>query len=230
LIINMIEILAPQEARKIAAGEVIDRPAALVREFMDNALDAGGTLIEVSIEGGGIVRTEVSDNGQGMDRDDLRICCLPHATSKIRSLADLEKVKTLGFRGEALAAAAAVSRLEITTSRDGREAWKLETGPGKEISIERSRRTTGTSIRSMGLFDSIPARKRFLKREGSEGTMCRYVFNDRALVFPDRSFRFLSDGKLKTFLQPDNSYRERFGKIILENSQIHFALNVEHHF
>ena len=215
----MIHILSPEEARKIAAGEVIDRPAALVREFMDNALDASGTLIEVSIEGGGITRAEVSDDGEGMSRDDLELCCLTHATSKITSLSDLDTAETLGFRGEALSSAAAVARLEILTSRNGAEAWKLETGPGKKTAIEQGRRTRGTSVRAIGLFDALPARKRFLKREGSEAAVCRGVFDDKALVFPQRNFRFFQDGKLKAFYPADSSYCERFGKIILEKNE-----------
>jgi DNA mismatch repair protein MutL len=218
----IIQILPPEEAKKIAAGEVIDRPAALVREFMDNALDAGATLVEVSVDGGGMTRTEVTDDGEGMDRPDLELCCLTHATSKIRSVSDLDSAETLGFRGEALAAAAAVSHLEILSSRDGIEAWKLETGPGKDLSLERSRRTRGTSVRALGLFDSIPARKRFLKREGSEAAACRSIFNDKALVFPDRSFRFMQDGRLKVFLPPDSSYLARFGKITLASREEEF--------
>jgi DNA mismatch repair protein MutL len=212
----LIQILPPEEAKKIAAGEVIDRPAALVREFMDNALDAGATLVEVSVDGGGMIRTEVIDDGEGMAKEDLELCCLTHATSKIRSVSDLDSADTLGFRGEALAAAAAVSHLEILSS-NGLEAWKLEASPGKEISLERSRRTRGTSVRALGLFDSIPARKRFLKREGSEAAACRNVFNEKALAFPDRSFRFMQDGRLKAFLPSESSYIGRFGKIALDS-------------
>ena len=214
-----IQILPPEEAKKIAAGEVIDRPSALVREFMDNALDASAASIEVSVEGGGIVRTEVSDDGRGMSREDLELCTLTHATSKIRSLSDLETAETLGFRGEALAAAAAVSRLEITSSLNGSEAWKLETGPGKKISLEKYARTRGTSVRSLGLFDTIPARKRFLKREGSEAAACRSVFNDKALVFPEKTFRLFRDGELAAYLEPDSAFKERFGKIILHKGE-----------
>jgi len=101
----MIRVLPPEEARRIAAGEVIDRPAALIREFLDNAIDAGAAHIDVSIEEGGSKKAEVADDGAGMDREDLQICWLAHATSKIRSLDDLNTAETLGFRGEALAAA-----------------------------------------------------------------------------------------------------------------------------
>jgi DNA mismatch repair protein MutL len=212
-----IQVLPPAEARKIAAGEVVDRPAALVREFMDNAIDANASCIEVSIEAGGIAKTEVSDDGEGMGREDLELCWLTHATSKIRSLEDLKAAETLGFRGEALAAAAAVARLEIVSSRDGREAWKLDAGPGESrpSRVEQARRSKGTSVRALGLFDSIPARKRFLKREGSEAASCRQIFNDKALAFPGLSFRFIQDRSLKTFLPPVSSYKERFLQIVL---------------
>ncbi|MDR2098380.1 MAG: DNA mismatch repair endonuclease MutL [Spirochaetaceae bacterium] len=215
----MIQVLPPAEARKIAAGEVIDRPASLVREFMDNAIDSGGVNIDVSVERGGISRTEVSDDGSGMSRDDLAICCLAHATSKIRSLGDLDRLSTLGFRGEALAAAAAVSELEIITSRDGREAWRLLTGPGGVCGAgpEEARRTQGSSVRARALFDTIPARKRFLKREGSEAGLCLQTFIDKVLPFPGINFRFFQDGKLRLFL-PAAPLKQRFAAAVLDNA------------
>jgi len=216
-----IQVLPPAEARRIAAGEVIDRPAALVREFLDNAIDAGGRLIEVLIEEGGISRIEVVDDGGGMGKEDLELCHLAHATSKIRCLDDLKTAVTLGFRGEALAAAAAVSRLEILSSRDGREAWKLCVGPGEKNppNLEQSRRTKGTSVRAIGLYDTIPARKRFLKRAGSEGAACRQIFNEKALAFPGIAFRFSQDESLKCFLPPVSSLKERFSQIFLEERE-----------
>jgi len=216
-----IKVLPPEEARRIAAGEVIDRPAALVREFLDNAIDADSQNIEVFIEEGGISRTEVVDDGSGMGREDLELCWFAHATSKIRSLDDLGTAVTLGFRGEALAAAAAVSRLEILSSQNEREAWKLCVGPGEKNPplLEQSRRTRGTSVRALGLYDTIPARKRFLKRPGSEAAACRQIFNEKALAFPGISFRFSQDGKLKTFLPPETSLRERFSRIFLEDRE-----------
>ncbi|MCL2069513.1 MAG: DNA mismatch repair endonuclease MutL [Treponema sp.] len=219
----MIKILPPEEARKIAAGEVIDRPAALVREFMDNAIDAGGRLIEVLVEEGGVVKTEVLDDGEGMAMEDLELCWQTHATSKIRCLDDLQSAVSLGFRGEALAAAAAVSRLEILSSRDGTEAWKLSAGPaGKAPSLERSRRARGTSVRALGLYDTLPARKRFMKRSGSEAAACRQIFNEKSLAFPAIGFRFSQDGVLKCFLPPVDSLRERFAQIFLEEREAAF--------
>jgi len=226
-------VLPPQEARRIAAGEVIDRPAALIREFIDNAIDAGATVIEVSIEGGGAKKAEVSDNGSGMDRENLEKCVLPHATSKIRSLDDLETVETLGFRGEALAAAAAVARLEIISCAGGGavcsggaaysggsgngEAWRIEAGPGEgKLHITAASRTRGTTVRALNLYESIPARKKFLKREGSEAALCHQVFMDKALAFPEITFRFNQDGKPRDFFPAANSKKERFAAVAPE--------------
>jgi DNA mismatch repair protein MutL len=226
-----IKILPPQEARRIAAGEVVDRPAALVREFLDNAIDALSLNIEVSIEEGGCKRVEVADDGEGMNREDLELCSLTHATSKIRSLDDLDFSHTLGFRGEALAAAAAVARLEITGSTDGKEAWRLETGPGdsRPPQLEQTRRTKGVTARTLNLFESIPARKRFLKREGSEAALCRQALIDKALAFPAINFRFIQDGKLKDFFTAVSAKKERFAAALLkagEESLLH-EINVK---
>jgi DNA mismatch repair protein MutL len=223
-----IRLLPPEEARKIAAGEVIDRPAALVREFLDNAIDAGGSRVEVLIEEGGGRRVEVIDDGKGMDRDDLELCWQTHATSKIRSMEDLNTAETLGFRGEALAAAMAVSRLEILTSRDGREAWRLTVGPGgrEPPRIEPARRIKGTSVRALGIFDTIPARKRFLKREGSEGGLCRQAFIDKALAFPGIGFHFTQDGNLKTLLPPVTGFKERFAALLLPPGEGSFLYEI----
>jgi DNA mismatch repair protein MutL len=221
---SRIQVLPPEEARKIAAGEVIDRPAALVREFIDNAIDAGSRLIEVHIEEGGIRRIEVIDDGAGMDREDLEICWQAHATSKIRSMQDLNAAETLGFRGEALAAAATVSHLEILSSLDGREAWRLQIGPGSGLAprIEQTRRIKGTSIRAADIFDTIPVRKRFLKRDWSEAHLCKLAFLDKALAFPRIGFKFMQDKKLKTYLPPVSGRKERFSAALLRRTEGNF--------
>ena len=213
-----IQILPPEEARRIAAGEVIDRPAALIREFMDNAIDAGAGDIEVSIEEGGGKKVEVADNGSGMDHDDLLLCALAHATSKIRCLDDLAVAETLGFRGEALAAAAAVARLEIISSINNGEAWRFTAGPGESNApyVERANRTKGSTVRALNLFDTIPARKQFLKREGSEAALCRQVFIEKALAFPEITFRFTQDGRSKIFLPAAASKKDRFAAALLD--------------
>ncbi|MDR2741373.1 MAG: DNA mismatch repair endonuclease MutL [Treponema sp.] len=219
-----IRILPPEEARKIAAGEVIDRPAALVREFVDNAIDAGSSQVELIIEEGGVRRVEVTDDGSGMGPEDLNLCWYTHATSKIRAMEDLNSAETLGFRGEALAAVAAVSRLEILSSVDGREAWLLKIGPGDMAApqLTRARRIKGTSVRSLGLFDTIPARKRFLKREGSEAGLCRQIFLEKALAFPALTFRFIQDDRLKVFLPPASSFKERYAQALLDRNEAPF--------
>jgi len=221
---NRIAILPPEEALRIAAGEVVDRPAALVREFLDNAIDAGSLNIEISIEEGGCKKVEVSDDGGGMTREDLEICSLTHATSKIKCLDDLNTAKTLGFRGEALAAACAVSRLEIVTSVDGREAWKISTCPGETRApeIEQTRRTKGTTVRALNLYETIPARKRFLKREGSEAALCRQIFIEKALAFNGINFRYAQDGKLKDFLPAVKTKKERFAAAVLQAGEEDF--------
>ncbi|MCL2809611.1 MAG: DNA mismatch repair endonuclease MutL [Treponema sp.] len=221
---NNIQVLPAQEARLIAAGEVIDRPAALVREFLDNAIDAGAVNIEVSITQGGCKKVEVSDDGTGMNREDLELCWLTHATSKIRCMNDLETSNTLGFRGEALASSFAVTRLEIITSTDGRQAFQLTTGPGENnpAKIEQTRRTKGTTVRANNLFENTPARKRFLKREGSEALLCRQIFIDKALAFNKINFRYLQDGKLKDFLPAVQTKKERFAAVLLKPGEENF--------
>jgi DNA mismatch repair protein MutL len=221
---SRIRVLPPEEAKRIAAGEVIDRPAALIREFIDNAIDSGAAVVEVSIEKGGSKKAEVIDDGGGMVREDLELCWLTHATSKIRSLDDLSAAETLGFRGEALAAAAAVAHLEIISSVDGREAWRLETGPGGDCPprLTQTRRVKGSTVRALGLYDVIPARKRFLKRESTESALCRQAFIDKALAFPEISFRFTQDGKLRDLFPAAASRKDRFAAALLAPAEAVF--------
>jgi DNA mismatch repair protein MutL len=210
-----IEILPPAEASRIAAGEVVEKPASLVREFLDNAIDAGARNIDLSIEGGGIKKVEVSDDGSGMTRADLEICCLEHATSKIRSLADLDACHTLGFRGEALAAAAACCSLEILSCAEGDCAYLLRAGLNGGT-IEKGRRGRGTTIRACGLFDALPARKKFLKREGAEAARCRETFIQKSLPFPEINFRYFVNGKLTRVLPACKTLLDRFASATLD--------------
>ncbi len=178
--------LPGEVARKIAAGEVIDRPAAVIRELLDNAIDAGANRIDVEIESGGIERIRVRDNGCGMTKDDLSLCTKTHTTSKIWREDDLLSLSTLGFRGEALSSICAVSTVEIRTARDG-AAWKLD-----EHGLSPDRLPEGTVIELRGLFANFPARRQFLKRPASEASMCRQVFIEKALAWPAISFRYTS--------------------------------------
>ena len=196
-----VRVLAEQVARKIAAGEVIDRPNSIVRELMDNAIDAGSSRLDLSLEGGGIDQIRLVDNGRGMSREDLRLCCLPHATSKIETEDDLMSIRSLGFRGEALSSIAASSRLEIISTFEG-ESHKLSIQDGRLTDPVPWRGGAGTIVDARDLFYSIPARRKFLKRPASEGTLCRKTFLEKALPFPDIHFQLSMNGKVKTVLPP----------------------------
>ena len=199
-----IRELAPEVARKIAAGEVIDRPAAVVRELLDNAIDSRASRVSLEIVGGGIDSIRVIDNGSGMTAEDLAICAKTHTTSKISVEDDLLKLSTLGFRGEALSSIQAVSRLEITTTRDGRAAWKLDSGI-----VSPARLSVGTIVQVSALFANFPARRQFLKRPAAETALCRQTFTEKALAWPGIEFRYSVDGVQKAILPPAETLRER---------------------
>ncbi|NBC29983.1 MAG: DNA mismatch repair endonuclease MutL [Spirochaetes bacterium] len=196
-----IRVLEDHVARKIAAGEVIDRPHSVVRELMDNALDAEARAIDVHVEQGGLRRITVRDDGLGMSADDLELCWQPHATSKVATADDLEAVYTLGFRGEALASIAEVSRLRISsTPADADLGHRLEVNAGERIDLCAAQSDHGTTIEVRDLFYAMPARRRFLKRPSAESAMVRNVFIEKALPFPERTFRLFTDDRMKLFL------------------------------
>ena len=199
-----VKALDAETARKIAAGEVIDRPAAVIRELLDNAIDAGASKVQVEISGGGIDRIRVTDNGCGMSREDLVICTDTHTTSKISTAEDLLSLHSLGFRGEALSSIKAVSNLEITSTRSGPAAWKLQLGK-----ILPARLNAGTVVQVENLFENFPARKQFLKRAAAETALCRTIFLDKALPHYTTEMRFITDGELRFLLPPTESLRER---------------------
>ncbi len=202
---NPVRTLNAEVARKIAAGEVIDRPNAVVRELIDNAIDSGATQITVEITGGGIEKIRVIDDGSGMTKEDLQNCARPHATSKIATEVDLMNLSTLGFRGEALASIAAVARLSITSG-----GFKMRASITEDHIIESVAVTKGTIVQSEGLFENFPARRQFLKRPATEGVMCRNTFIEKAVSRPDISFRFISDGETKLDLPAGQTLRDRF--------------------
>jgi DNA mismatch repair protein MutL len=190
---SRIKVLDAETAKRIAAGEVIDRPAAALRELLDNAIDSGATSITVEMAEGGIDSLRVVDDGSGMGREDLALSILPHATSKISTLDDLLSLSTLGFRGEALSSIAAVSRLAITSATSDGEAWRLESVPGGQIVLTPVAAQKGTAVQLSDLFASFPARKKFLKRGQAEAGVCKSVFIDKALAFPGLAFRLSSE-------------------------------------
>lgn len=202
-----VKKLNPETARKIAAGEVIDRPNAIVRELLDNAVDSGATSITVEINNGGIDKIRIVDNGSGMTKEDLKTCAHPHCTSKIEKDIDLLNLSTLGFRGEALASIAAVSRLSIISS-----GWKMRASITEDHIIEPFSETNGTIVQSEGLFENFPARRQFLKRPASEGLLCKNTFIEKSLPRTDISFRLVMDGSTILDLQKDVSLTQRFVK------------------
>ena len=200
-----IRLLQDQVARRIAAGEVIERPYSVIRELLDNAVDSAADAIRLDIDNGGLSSIRCSDNGIGMGMEDLKLCCLPHATSKITEVEDLSSLTTMGFRGEALASLAACSRLDILSRpKKASTAARLKVTGGKIISFGEDRGGEGTVVSVEDLFFSLPARKKFLKSPGSEGTLCRNAFLEKALPFPKIGFRYFSDGTMKTVLPPGN--------------------------
>ena len=202
---NPVRTLNVEVARKIAAGEVIDRPNAIVRELMDNAIDSGATKIIVEISGGGIEKIRIIDNGCGMTKEDLQNCARPHATSKISTEVDLMNLTTLGFRGEALASIAAVARLSIISG-----GFKMRASVTEDHIIEEVPQTEGTIVQSEGLFENFPARRQFLKRAGTEALMCKNTFIEKALARPDIAFKFIQDGETKLDLPENQSIKDRF--------------------
>ncbi len=202
---NPVKTLNAEVARKIAAGEVIDRPNAVVRELMDNAVDSGATEISVEIWGGGIDKIRIYDNGSGMTKEDLHNCARPHATSKISTETDLLKLSTLGFRGEALASIASVARLSITSG-----GWKMRASITEDHILEPVSPTPGTIVVSEGLFENFPARRQFLKRPATEALMCKNTFIEKALARPDIAFSLSVDGEIKLDLPAGQSLRDRF--------------------
>lgn len=191
-----IRVLADDTARQIAAGEVIDRPYSIVRELLDNAIDAGAGNVRVEIVKGGLEQIRVLDDGAGMDEEDLRMCTLRHATSKIADHRDLTRVRTLGFRGEALASIGACSVLALTSRRkEAASANRVLVRFGRADAVRPSAGVAGTTVEVTSLFFELPARRRFLKSRGAETALCRRTFVEKALPHPEIGFEFAVDGR-----------------------------------
>ncbi len=205
-----INLLDPLLSSRIAAGEVIERPQSVLRELLDNALDAGADEIRVTIDGGGIDKLSVSDNGSGIAREDLQLLGARHATSKIHTQDDLYDIHTLGFRGEALYSIGAVSKLTVSTfSSETNEGSTLVIDNGKRKEITSSSPDKGTIVSSENLFSEIPARRSFLKRASSEASMCRQLLVSKALAFPHVRFTLISDGAIRLDWPKCDTLKER---------------------
>ena len=192
-----INVLDISVANLIAAGEVVERPASVVKELIENSIDAGAKNITVEIKNGGVSLIRVTDDGCGMSKDDLPVCILRHATSKIKTKHDLNMIKTLGFRGEALAAIASVSRLRIITKQKGDAGYVLESHGGTVSKVEETGCADGTSVIVEELFGNVPARRKFLKKDTTEASAVMSVCEKTALSHPEISVTFISDNTLR---------------------------------
>ena len=197
-----IRVLPDQVANQIAAGEVVERPASVVKEMLENALDAGATRIKISVEAGGKKLIQITDNGCGMVRDDAMLAFERHATSKIKNTEDLLSIATLGFRGEALPSIASVSRLRLETRAEttaaeealenGTAGTVIEINGGKIARVEEAGLPLGTSITVRDLFFNTPARKKFLKAESTELSHIASLVTHYALAHPGKHFELHS--------------------------------------
>ena len=204
----VIHVLDKHTAELIAAGEVVERPASVVKELLENSIDAGASQITVSIESGGVKLIEISDNGTGIEAEYISTAFIRHATSKIQTPDDLVSIHTLGFRGEALASIASVARVELTTRTEQDEfatVYCIE--GGEELSREPGARAVGTTIRVQDLFYNTPARMKFLKKDSSEGTFVADTVTHVALSHPEVSIKFIREGKLQYVTPGDGQLR-----------------------
>lgn len=209
-----IQLLSDQLISQIAAGEVVERPAAALKELLENSLDAGSSDIQVLLMQGGIKQLRVADNGIGVAKEDLALALTRHATSKIASLEDLESVGSLGFRGEALASIASISRTQISSRAvDTKHAWRISTEGSEMSAIEPAALDAGTVIEVNDLYFNTPARRKFLKTEGTEFGHCEEAFNRIALSRPDVAFMLQHNGRALSRLAV-GAAEKRFSEVL----------------
>ncbi|MEM9372729.1 MAG: DNA mismatch repair endonuclease MutL [Planctomycetota bacterium] len=200
---------------QIAAGEVIERPASVVKEVVENAIDAGATRIEIELEGGGVELIRVSDDGHGIAPEQMALAIAPHATSKIEQADDLDRIGTMGFRGEALASIASVSRLRIVSRVRGEDEAREISVEGDEVRpVLPASRAPGTTIECRNLFFNTPARRKFLRTPTTEQTRCLDWIRDLAMAHPAVAVRCLCDGRARVDLPPDQSPSARAVSIL----------------
>src|SRR6201993_4390469 len=216
-----IRILSDNVANKIAAGEVVERPASVVKELLENSLDAGATDFRLDVESGGRRLIRLADNGSGMLRDDALLAFERHATSKLSDVKDLLSIATLGFRGEALPSIASVSRLLLETrSNDEQTGTRVEIAGGKILSCDEIARAGGTAISVRDLFFNVPARKKFLRSEQTELAHVASLVTHYSLAHPDKTFQLLSGAGELLHVTPVGTLRERvfqvFGSGVLD--------------
>jgi DNA mismatch repair protein MutL len=214
---GIIARLPEAVANQIAAGEVVERPASVVKELLENAIDAGATRIEIDVIGGGVELIRITDDGTGMSRDDAALALERHATSKIREAADLSSISTLGFRGEALPSIASVSRFSmVTRTRENDEGTRLLVEGGKTIDVSAAGAAAGTQIEVRDLFYNVPARRKFLKTTATEMSHISEAVSRLALARPNVAFKLTSEGRIVVDVPPaqPNDPRGRIGRIL----------------
>lgn len=210
---SIIKAMPPELANKIAAGEVIQRPASVVKELLDNAIDAGADAIKIIIQNSGRTLIQVIDNGCGMGMEDLRPCFLQHATSKIHDINDLFKIRTLGFRGEAMASIASVAQVEVKTKRyENETGYFYEIHGGEEKKLEPAATDDGTSVAVRNLFFNIPARRQFLKTDATEFRHILRTFHNAALSHTEISFELIADTD-QIYKLPPSGLEQRVAEI-----------------
>src|SRR5579871_3729667 len=191
-----IRQLAPDVAAKIAAGEVVERPASVVKELIENSIDAGATQIRVELMGGGLSLIRVIDNGGGIAAQELPLALSRHATSKVASIDDLEHIRSLGFRGEALASIAAVAEVTlISRHREAEQGAQISASSGQLSEIAAAASPVGTTLTVRNLFSAVPARLKFLKSRNTEVSHCHHLLEQYALAYPEIRFSVFSDNR-----------------------------------
>lgn len=216
---GIIKLLPPEIANKIAAGEVVQRPSSVVKELLDNAIDAGSTRITVRLVNAGRTSIQVTDNGCGMSAEDLPLCFLRHATSKISSVDDLYAIRTLGFRGEAMASIASVSQVTLKSKRmEDQAGWIYEVWGGEERRLEPVATDNGTSISVDNLFYNVPARRAFLKTDATELRHCIIIFQQMAMANPSIEFELWADGE-RIYKLPSQALKDRISDIFGKSYQ-----------
>lgn len=213
---SRIHILPETVAHQIAAGEVVERPASVLKELLENSLDAGSTRVEVELRAGGRDRVRVRDNGIGMDRADAELALARHATSKIRCIEDLDQVGTLGFRGEALPSIASVSRLTLRSraQEEGATGTEVEVEGGRTVAVRDSAWPLGTEIDVQHLFFNVPARRKFIKSPGTELSHCMRLAAQYALVHPEIDFEVVNEHGVLLSAPPVAGTRERIFQVL----------------
>src|SRR6187402_3128595 len=226
-----IRVLPEQLIHQIAAGEVIERPASVLKELIENSIDAGARRIEIEIEEGGVRLCRVHDDGGGIDRDELVLALARHATSKITTIGDLERVGTLGFRGEALPSIASVSRMRLVSrSAQAAHAYAIDADNGEVSSPAPAAHPVGTTVEVRDLFFNVPARRKFLRAERTELTQVQRLVERFALHRFDAGFRLSSQRRVLVEHRPARDERDRDLRVaaVLGDDFIANALKLEH--